>query len=194
MTGPEGEPGRRLDRKVTPNMDGQGLLIFLAAAAAILVFGRAWKRPASGSAGEPATPAANASPREHALWKLNQAIELFHDNLDAEKLQRANQAYTHFYLAYIFALGRVFAEDTGAAFDEVVKTPVRMELIRLNAAEPLESSDAQLRRLLATEEGRAGLEAGRLDGKEACDASSRGPYFQRLRMWFERADAHRRTT
>lgn len=175
-------------------MDGQGLLIFLAAAAAILLLGRTLKRSAPGTEHEPSAPAANASPREHALWKLNQAIEMFQANIDTDKLQRANQAYTHFYLAYLFALGRVFAEDTDVPFDEVVKTPIRMELIRLGAVEPTETSDEQLRRILATEEGRAGLDAGRLDGEEACDPASRGPYFQRLRMWFERASAHRRTT
>lgn len=175
-------------------MDGQGLLIFLAAAAAILIFGRTMKRPAPDDDGEAKPPASTASPREHALWKLNQAIEMFQANLDADKLQRVNQGYTNFYLAYVFALGRAFADEVDTAYDEVVKTPVRMEVIRLSAAEAGESTDQVLRRILATEEGRAGLDAGRLDGEEACDPSSRGPYFQRLRTWFDRASARRRTT
>ena len=67
----------------------------------------------------------------------------------------------------------------GIAYGPRLETPVRMEMIRLGIVSGAAKTDV-LARILASDEGYAGLSAGEADGRDACDARFSGPYFSRV--------------
>ncbi len=171
-------------------MSAEVLLIFLIAFLAMAMVGRASGRvdrmPREDDNAHDLTPAAMTG-HGRALMRINEAIQIFQENLEPAKLRRGNDTHVRFYLAYIHALARTFAEDDGVPLDDILAAPLTLEIIRLTGPGGVGagSSADTLERILTSNDGAAGAEAGRLDGIEACAPVGQGPYFQRLRAYFE---------
>ena len=172
-------------------MSADVLLVFVIAALVLMLVGRrAGRRGGADADPDPDDELillAEAEARQDsALVRTNEAIQLFHRNLDPGKLRSGNDAYVRFYIAYIHALARTFAEDDGVPLDDILATPLTLEILRLTDATGHGTSSSDiLARILTSPEGAEGAAAGRLDGLDACHAASSGPYFQRLRAFFE---------
>ena len=69
--------------------------------------------------------------------------------------------------------------------DDILATPLTLEIIRLTGPGTGGGSADTLARILTSGDGTLGAEAGRLDGIEAYAPVGEGPYFQRLRTYFE---------
>jgi len=170
-------------------MSADVLLIFVIAFLVLTLVGRSAGRRAGAPEDEDDDLLLLSEVEERddgALVRINQAIQLFQQNLDPDKLRRGNDAYVRFYIAYIHALARTFAEDDGVPLDDILATPLTLEIIRLTGPTgPGGSSAETLARILTSPEGMEGAAAGRVDGLQACAPDGDGPYFQSLREFFE---------
>ena len=129
------------------------------------------------------------SPRgtRQGLDKVTFLIEHCRDTLDAAKLRRGNDRYTHYYVGYVFEVARCVARDEGVAFSTAFQTPVLLEAIRLCGIEGLGRDQRLIPTVLASAAGRRGCEDGEADAAETADPHHRGPYWSRIHDYFETA-------
>lgn len=119
--------------------------------------------------------------------KVTFLIEHCRDTLDATKLRRGNDRYTHYYVGYVFEVARCVARYEGVAFSTAFQTPVLLEAIRLCGGGSLAQGQRLIPAVLSSAAGRRGAEDGKVDAAETTDPQHRGPYWSRIHDYFETA-------
>jgi hypothetical protein len=123
--------------------------------------------------------------------KIDFLIDHCRETLDATKLRRGNGKYTHYYIGYLFEVARQVAQDEGVEFSTAFQTPVLLEAIRLCGAEGRRRGDRLIAAILSSPACRRGAADGRADAAHSLDPLASGPYWTRIRAFFEdvRSDA-----
>lgn len=162
------------------------ILLVVAVGIFVMAVRRATGRLASPRTG--GTALGQRSPAwNDAARKINHTIELFRDNLDAEKLAPGNEPYTHYYIAYLYEVGRAVCVHNEVEYSPMMLTPVLSEAVRLygGGEDELREGERTLNQVLASEIGRRGAEEGLADGAYAVDSRNRPPYWQHIAAYFE---------
>ena len=118
-------------------------------------------------------------------------IDHCRETLDATKVRRGNDKYTHYYVGYLFEVARRVAKDEGVEFSTAFQTPILLEAIRLCGTEGLRRSDRLIASILSSPACRRGAADGRADAAQSQDPVASGPYWTRIHDFFEdvRSDA-----
>jgi hypothetical protein len=191
-SGSDDAAGRRLERKpireagraaAEGRMDP---MIFLGVAVVAVVVvslavGFMRRRP------EAAAELPPAGGTRRGLDKVMFLIDHCRDTLDAAKLKRGNDKYTHYYVGYLYEVARGVAEDEAVAFSTAFQTPVLLEAIRLCGGDGLARGQRLIPSILSSAPARRGAEDGKADAAETVDAKHRGPYWSRIHDYFEAA-------
>lgn len=114
-------------------------------------------------------------------------IELCRENLDPNKLARGNEAYTHFYIGYLYEVAITISRAERVEFTKAFQIPIFLEASRLcgSGKDDFTEGEGLLGDILASEFGRLGTEGGKDDGALAVDPAYGGPYWDRIRTYFE---------
>ena len=120
-----------------------------------------------------------------ALDKVNYLIAYCREDLDPAKLAKGNDRYTHYYVAYLHEVARAISREEGITFSTAFQMPILLEAIRLCGADDTESRRRLMPRILSSEYGLRGTEDGKADGALAVAPSHDGPYWDRIRRYFE---------
>ena len=122
-----------------------------------------------------------------AFEKLQMTIELCRENLDSNKLARGNEAYTHFYIGYLYEVAIVVSRADRVEFTKAFQIPIFLEASRLcgSGSDDFSEGEGLLGDILDSDYGRLGVEAGTDDGAQAVDPAYGGPYWERIRTYFE---------
>lgn len=134
--------------------------------------------------------AEGAAPRRSAkdgLAKIEYLIDHCRGSLHPDKLRKGNDAYTFYYIGYLHEVARFIADDEGVPFSTAFQTPILLEAIRLCDARSAASSGHMIAAVLSSEPARHGAADGRADAAEAVDPRNAGPYWTRIRTYFEAA-------
>jgi hypothetical protein len=128
------------------------------------------------------------SPEWHdAAWKIDRTIEIFRDNLDSDKLAPGKERYTHYYIAYLYEIGRAICVHNEVEYSPMMLTSILSEAVRLygGGEDELREGERRVTQILASEIGRRGAEEGLADGAYAVDPRNPGPYWQHIAAYFE---------
>ena len=122
-----------------------------------------------------------------AFEKLQMTIELCRENLDPNKLARGNAAYTHFYIGYLYEVAIAVSRAERVEFTKAFQIPIFLEVSRLcgSGKDDFIEGEGLLSDILDSEFGRLGVEGGKDDGALAVDTAYGGPYWERIRTYFE---------
>lgn len=122
-----------------------------------------------------------------AFEKLQMTIELCRENLDPNNLARGNAAYTHFYIGYLYEVAKAISRAERVEFTKAFQIPIFLEASRLcgSGSDDFSEGEGLLGDILASEFGRLGAEGGKDDGALAVDPAYGGPYWERIRTYFE---------
>lgn len=162
-------------------MSADIILVFAVAALVLALFANVASRVGA-RRGEDTFDGSESGGRGEVLWKINQAIQMFRDNIDPAKLARDQAQHIAFYVSYLHAMAITFATVDEVEYDDILATPVTLEILRLTPEGT--TATAYLASVLDSPAGRAGSEAGRTDALEATAADNDGPYFLSLRDYF----------
>ena len=119
--------------------------------------------------------------------KVQMTIELCRENLDPNKLARGNEPYTHYYIGYLYEVAKVVSRAERVEFTKAFQIPIFLEASRLcgSGKDDFTEGEGLLWDILASEYGRRGVEGGKDDGALAVDPAYGGPYWERIRTYFE---------
>ena len=114
-------------------------------------------------------------------------IELCRENLDPNKLARGNEAYTHFYIGYLYEVAIAISRAVRVEFTKAFQIPIFLEASRLcgSGKDDFTEGEGLLGDILASEFGHLGTEGGKNDGALAVDPAYGGPYWDGIRTYFE---------
>lgn len=136
-------------------------------------------------------PRPSADGMQRGMEKINFLIEHCRASLDADKLRRGNDKYTHYYVGYVYEVARCVAEEEGVEFSTAFQTPVLLEAIRLCGGNGRRQRDRLIPAILATPSSQRGAADGRADAALSMKPQASGPFWARIHAYFEdaRSDA-----
>ncbi|MCH7487450.1 MAG: hypothetical protein IIC04_10730 [Proteobacteria bacterium] len=151
------------------------LLAVLLTVALIFLVSRAVGRPGG------------ARDSSDAFEKVQMTIELCRQNLDPNKLSRGNEPYTHYYIGYLYEVAKAVSRAERVEFTKAFQIPIFLEASRLcgSGKDDFTEGEELLGGIIASEYGRRGVEGGKDDGALAVDPAYGGPYWERIRTYFE---------
>ncbi len=121
------------------------------------------------------------------LGKVDRLVDMFRNIISASPRSAGEEKYAHYYVAYLDEVAKAVSREEEVDYSALVQEPVLIEASRLCGKRDgdIHEGERLLAGIVSSEFGRRGAEDGRLDGAHAIDETRTGPYFTRLKTFFE---------